>query len=76
MKIPYVSLDKQYKNERKDLIKIFDNVLRSGTYVGGEFVKKFEENLAKPVLDNLVTWSVKKGYYKTLLDLFKHMERE
>lgn len=47
MKIPYVSLDKQYKNERKDLIKIFDNVLRSGTYVGGKFVKKFEENLAK-----------------------------
>jgi len=30
----------------------------------------------KPVLDNLVTWSVKKGYYKTLLDLFKYMERE
>ena len=30
----------------------------------------------KPVLDNLVTWSVKKGYYKTLLDLFKFMERE
>ena len=29
----------------------------------------------KPVLDNLVTWSVKKGYYKTLLDLFKFMER-
>lgn len=30
----------------------------------------------KPVLDNLVTWSVKKGYYKTLLDLFKFMERQ
>ena len=30
----------------------------------------------KPVLENLVTWSVKKGYYKTLLDLFKFMERE
>ena len=30
----------------------------------------------KPVLDNLVSWSVKKGYYKTLLDLFKFMERE
>ena len=30
----------------------------------------------KPVLDNLVTWTVKKGYYKTLLDLFKFMERE
>ena len=47
MKIPYVSLDKQYKNERKDLLKIFDNVLGSGTYVGGKFVKKFEKNLAK-----------------------------
>ena len=30
----------------------------------------------KPVLDSLVTWSVKKGYYKILLDLFKFMERE
>lgn len=30
----------------------------------------------KPVLDNLVTWSVKKGYYKTILDLFKYMETE
>ena len=30
----------------------------------------------KPVLDNFVTWSVKKDYYKTLLDLFKFMERE
>ena len=28
----------------------------------------------KPVLDNFVTWSVKKGYYKTLLDLFELME--
>ena len=30
----------------------------------------------KLVLDNLVTWSVKKGYYKTLLDPFRFMERE
>ena len=30
----------------------------------------------KPLLDNLVTWSVKKGYYKTLLDLFKFMKRQ
>jgi len=29
----------------------------------------------KPVLDNIVAWSVKKGYYKTLLDLFDFLER-
>jgi dTDP-4-amino-4,6-dideoxygalactose transaminase len=47
MKIPYVNLIKQYANEKKDLIKIFDKVLKSGSYVGGEFIKKFEKNVAK-----------------------------
>ncbi len=47
MKIPYVNLDTQYKKEKKDLIKIFDRVLISGNYVGGEFVKKFEESVAR-----------------------------
>lgn len=30
----------------------------------------------KPVLDDLVTWSVKKNYYKTILDLFFFLEKE
>lgn len=47
MKIPYVNLIHQYKKEKKDLIRIFDTVLKSGNYVGGNFVKKFENSLAK-----------------------------
>lgn len=47
MKIPYVNLSRQYHEERSDLIKIFDKVLKSGNYVGGDFIKKFENNLAK-----------------------------
>jgi dTDP-4-amino-4,6-dideoxygalactose transaminase len=47
MKIPYVNLSRQYHEERSDLIKIFDKVLKSGNYVGGDFIKKFENNVAK-----------------------------
>ena len=35
-------LDKQYKNERKDLIKFFDNVLRS-EHMKGKIAKKFRK---------------------------------
>ena len=45
MKIPYVNLKKQYLNEKKDLNKIFNDVLLTGNYVGGEHVKKFEKNI-------------------------------
>ena len=47
MKIPYVNLVDQYKKEKKDLTRIFDIVLKSGNYVGGNFVKKFENSLAR-----------------------------
>lgn len=47
MKVPYINLNKQYFEEKNDLIKIFDKVLKSEDYVGGEFVDKFEKNLAK-----------------------------
>lgn len=47
MKIPYVNLDKQYLAEKKQLNKIFNKVLISGQYVGGEFIDKFEINMAK-----------------------------
>ena len=45
MKIPYVNLKKQYLSEKKDLNKIFNDVLLTGNYVGGEHVKKFEKNI-------------------------------
>ena len=53
MKISYVNLIHQYKKEKKDLIRIFDTVLKSGNYVGGNFVKKFENSLAKYCVQNI-----------------------
>lgn len=47
MKIPYVNLLSQYKEEKKDLLRIFDKVLKSGNFVGGDFVEKFENSIAK-----------------------------
>ena len=45
MKIPYVNINRQYKDENKKLIKIIDNVLRSGNWVGGPEIEKFEKNI-------------------------------
>ena len=46
MKIPYVDLPKQYIDERKEMLLVFDKVLKSGQYVGGNEVKKFEKNIS------------------------------
>ncbi len=47
MKIPYVNINRQYKDENKKLIKIIDNVLRSGNWVGGHEIEKFEKNISR-----------------------------
>jgi dTDP-4-amino-4,6-dideoxygalactose transaminase len=47
MKINYVNLTKQYKFERKNLIKEIDNTFLSGSYVGGDQISKFERSIAK-----------------------------
>src|SRR5210317_303783 len=47
MKINYVNLTKQYKFERKNLIKEIDNAFLSGSYVGGYQISKFERSIAK-----------------------------
>ncbi len=45
--IPYVNLSSQYKNERKELLPIIDEVLSSGNYILGEQVEKLEKNIAE-----------------------------
>ena len=45
MKILYINLIKQYSNEKKQLLSVINNVLRSGNYVGGDEVEKFEKNI-------------------------------
>ena len=47
MKITYVNIQKQYKKEKKKLLKIIDNTLNSGSWVGGSEIEKFEKNISK-----------------------------
>lgn len=47
MKIPYVDLTRQYKEERKKIIKVIDEVLSKGDYVGGDQVDFFEKRISK-----------------------------
>ena len=43
MKIPYVNTQNQYKSERRQLLKVIDQTLSSGTWVGGLEIEKFEK---------------------------------
>ena len=45
--ISYVNLSKQWKEERKDLLKLLDQTLAEGHYVGGDKVVNLEKNIAK-----------------------------
>ena len=47
MKIDYVNLVKQYKLERRHLLKEIDKTLLSGDYVGGKEILNFENKIAK-----------------------------
>ena len=46
-RIPYVNLQKQWLEERDDLLPIIDKVLESAQFVGGDELDKFEGNVAK-----------------------------
>ena len=50
MRIPYVNLIKQYSNEKKQLLSVINNVLKSGNYVGGDEVEKFEKNFKSKLI--------------------------
>jgi len=47
MFIPYVNLKKQYRLEKKKLLKKIDSVLSSGDYILGDEVEIFEKNISK-----------------------------
>ena len=47
MQINYINLQKQSKQEEKNLVKLFKSVINSGQFVGGEFVEKFEKKICK-----------------------------
>ena len=47
MKIPYVNLSASWKEEKKKLIPIINNVFSKGDFVGGDEIEKFEKNVAR-----------------------------
>ena len=47
MKIPYINLSKQYQHEGKKLLSVINKVLKSGQFVGGDEIIKFEKNITK-----------------------------
>ena len=47
IRIPYVNIQKQWLDERDELLPVIDKVFASAQFVGGEEIDKFEENIAK-----------------------------
>lgn len=47
MKINFINLVKQSYKEQVDLKNIFDKVIKSGSFVGGNYIDKFEKKLCK-----------------------------
>ena len=47
MKLPYVNLGHQWKDEQKKILPVILKTLRNGEYVGGKEIKKFETSIAK-----------------------------
>ena len=45
-KIPYIDLGLEYKNYQSEINKAFSNVMKSGDYIDGLLVKKFEKEIA------------------------------
>ncbi len=45
MKIPYINLNLQWQKEKKQLLKVIDKTLASGSWVGGANIEKFERNI-------------------------------
>jgi len=47
MKVPFVDLSVQYQNIKSEIDNAIASVMRESTFIGGRFVKEFEEQFAK-----------------------------
>ncbi len=45
--VPYVNLSAQWVSERQELLRLIEDVLASGAYVGGESIESFESAVAE-----------------------------
>ena len=45
--IPYVNLIKQAKFQKREIIKLLDQVIQKGQFVGGDEIEKFEKQICK-----------------------------
>ena len=46
IKIPYIDLAAQWREEEKDILPIIKEIFLSGQFIGGEIVDQFEKNVA------------------------------
>lgn len=46
MKVPFVDLNAQYSSIKEDIDRAISNVIRDASFIGGNYVKQFEENFA------------------------------
>ena len=49
MKFPFINLKAQYENYKQEIDEAINSVLQSTSFIGGEKLEEFEENLAKYV---------------------------
>ena len=47
IKIPYVNLGEQWKQEKAELLPIIEDVLASGQYIGSDVVEQFEKKVVR-----------------------------
>ncbi len=69
VKVPYVDLSQQYLEDRQSYIKIFDSVCKSGSFVGGAFIKKLENKISK-ILDTKYCLTLNSGTDSLVLSLY------
>ena len=46
MKVPFVSLDRQYRALRDEIVRAFDSIGNSGVYIMGPELERFEHDAA------------------------------
>ena len=54
MHVPFINLSLQYKYFRKEILKKFDKISKSGNYILGRELELFEKTLQNFAIQNLL----------------------